>query len=76
MKKRVLSMLLASAMVLPMALSGCGKNGDDGGPDANGNVTLTWALPFSVQKDYDQVMGEANKLLAELMPGTQLKHRA
>ncbi len=73
MKKRVLSMLLASAMVLPMALSGCGKNGDDGGPDANGNVTLTWALPFSVQKDYDQVMGEANKLLAELMPGTQLK---
>ena len=65
--KRLLALVM-SLMLLAGVFAGCGGGGDNGG-----EVTLKWAMGFSEQADYPEVLTEVNKELEKLLPNTKLE---
>lgn len=74
MKKiRLLSIILAIALLIS-CFAGCGsKSGADYTDDESKEVTLRFVFDFSSQKDLSMVNDELNKLLAEKLPNTKLE---
>lgn len=64
--KKIMCVLFSLLIVAMSAcMAGCGDK-------SNEKVKLRWVVMWAEQKDFDMVVKEANKLLAKLMPNTEL----
>lgn len=66
-KMKKIVAIVMSVLLLLGCLAGCGK-----GNDPNKQVTLTWVMGESEQKETARVLEKANEMLKTLLPNTKL----